>query len=84
VSRTVNVIESARKELKQIPRAMADRTLKAIYQYAFDGYGDIMHLAGKPNRWRLRVGDYRVIMEITPDTITVLRVAHRREVYRDQ
>jgi mRNA-degrading endonuclease RelE of RelBE toxin-antitoxin system len=30
-----------------------------------------------------RVGDYRVIMEVTPDTITVPRVAHRREEYRD-
>jgi hypothetical protein len=29
------------EKLKQIPRAMADRALKAIYQYAFDGHGDI-------------------------------------------
>jgi len=83
VSRTVNVIDSARRALKQLPQPMAERALKAIYQYAFDGNGDIKHLAGKPNRWRLRVGDYPVIMEITPDTVTVLRVAHRREVYRD-
>ena len=30
--------------------------------------------------WRLRVGDYRVVYEI--DDITVLRIAHRREVYK--
>ena len=34
--------------------------------------------------WRIRVGDYRVIYEIDDATqrITLLRVAHRKEVYR--
>jgi mRNA interferase RelE/StbE len=41
-------------------------------------------LAGAHNDWRIRVGDYRVIYEIT-DAIRVVRinrVRHRREVYR--
>ena len=34
---------------------------------------------------RLRIGDYRVVYVIQDDLIlvTVVRVAHRREVYRD-
>ena len=34
--------------------------------------------------WRIRVGDYRVIytVEGTTVTITVIRIAHRREAYR--
>ena len=34
--------------------------------------------------WRFRVGDYRIISEIRDDTLVVLviRVGHRREVYR--
>jgi len=34
--------------------------------------------------WRLRVGDYRLIVEPfhAQRRITVLRIAHRREVYR--
>jgi mRNA interferase RelE/StbE len=47
------------------------------------GIGDIKHLAGRPGRWRLRVGDYRVVMEVTEEDIQVVRVGHRREVYRD-
>ena len=33
---------------------------------------------------RIRVGDYRIVYEIDDDQreITVVRVAHRREVYR--
>lgn len=34
--------------------------------------------------WRYRVGDYRIICEIDNDKIiiTVLHIAHRKEVYR--
>jgi mRNA interferase RelE/StbE len=34
--------------------------------------------------WRWRVGDYRVIAQIEDERVTILvvRVAHRREVYR--
>jgi mRNA interferase RelE/StbE len=37
------------------------------------------------NRWRVRTGDYRILYEIDDGVLTVLviRVAHRREVYRD-
>lgn len=41
-------------------------------------------LAGHANRWRVRAGDYRILYEIRDDVLTILviRVAHRREVYR--
>jgi mRNA interferase RelE/StbE len=34
--------------------------------------------------WRIRVGDFRVIYEIDDDqrAVTVLRIGHRRDVYR--
>ena len=33
--------------------------------------------------WRYRVGDYRILTQITDETLTVLalRVGHRRDVY---
>ena len=41
--------------------------------------------SGLNGRWRPRVGDYRVVYAIEGDRllVLVLRVAHRREVYRD-
>jgi mRNA interferase RelE/StbE len=35
-------------------------------------------------QWRYRVGDYRIIARIEYETvtITVIRVGHRREIYR--
>lgn len=32
--------------------------------------------------YRLRVGDYRVIVDIEGEDMVVLRVGHRREIYR--
>jgi mRNA interferase RelE/StbE len=42
-------------------------------------------LVGQQNRWRVRAGDYRIIYEIEDEVLTVLviRIAHRRQVYRD-
>lgn len=36
------------------------------------------------NLWRIRVGDYRVLYNIDDSTgeVAVVRVGHRREVYR--
>lgn len=41
-------------------------------------------LSGRQNDWRIRVGDYRVIYEIDDlsQQVRILRVRHRREVYR--
>ena len=52
---------------------------------------DNPHMSGKAlvgnyaGLWRYRVGDYRLICEIHDEKIfvTVLRIAHRKEVYRD-
>jgi len=40
---------------------------------------------GADVRWRLRIGDHRVVYTIQDQRllVLVLRVAHRREVYRD-
>ena len=45
---------------------------------------NVKKLAGYEDRYRLRVGDYRVIYEIMDEQIVVLvvGVGHRREIYR--
>ena len=37
----------------------------------------------KQGEYRFRIGDYRVCFDIDEDKIVVLRVRHRKEVYRD-
>ncbi len=41
-------------------------------------------IAGSRNAWRIRVGNYRIVYEIDDraKVVRVMRVRHRREVYR--
>jgi mRNA interferase RelE/StbE len=41
-------------------------------------------LVGGSGEWRVRTGDYRIVYEVADDhlLVLVLRVGHRREVYR--
>jgi mRNA-degrading endonuclease RelE of RelBE toxin-antitoxin system len=71
---------------------MAQRVLAAVRRYADTTHGDIKRLTGvDPPEWRLRVGDYRVLLRFEQerdertrelvDVIRILRVRHRREAY---
>ena len=43
-----------------------------------------LKLSGADSLWRIRVGDYRIVYSIHDDRLLVLvvRVAHRKDVYR--
>lgn len=44
----------------------------------------VTKLAGTDDLWRVRVGDFRVVYMIADDVlvVTVVRIGHRRDVYR--
>jgi mRNA interferase RelE/StbE len=44
----------------------------------------VRKLVGAIEGWRIRVGDYRILYQIdaAAQTVTIVRVKHRREVYR--
>ena len=46
--------------------------------------GDVKRLQGtkKPQLYRLRVGDYRIVFYYDSDKITILRVDNRGDVYK--
>lgn len=75
---------SAAKELETMPlkdrRRMARRVQRLADQPRPEGAEKLTGL----ELYRLRQGDYRVVYEISePDhTVTVVKVGHRREVYR--
>jgi mRNA interferase RelE/StbE len=84
VSYRVEFTTSAARQVKKLPRPARDRVLDAVEDLAEDPrpHGAKM-LVGEETAWRIRVGDYRVIYDVFDDalTVTVIRAAHRREVY---
>jgi mRNA interferase RelE/StbE len=85
---TIEFVPAARKELKKLGRAEAARiigTLETRIAARDDPRKLGSALAGElGGLWRWRIGDYRVVARIEDERITILvvRVAHRREVYR--
>lgn len=39
-------------------------------------------MKGYPNRYRIRIGNYRVGIEVSGERVEIMRVLHRREFYR--
>jgi len=39
-------------------------------------------MRGYPNRYRIRIGDYRVGIKVQGNDVEIMRVLHRREFYR--
>jgi mRNA interferase RelE/StbE len=75
--------DSARSELRAIDRETATRILQGLTEYFESGKGDLNALGGEwQGYFRLRIGDYRIIMAIAPEEITIMRVSHRSEAYR--
>ena len=76
--------QSVVKDLRPIPRKDVQRILKRI-----DGLADDPRPAGaeklsSDEKYRIRQGNYRILYTIEDDviTVTIVKVGHRRDVYR--
>lgn len=79
--------ERAAAQLKAIPPTAALTILRAMTPLGDDPRrpdANLRKLAGYQDRYRLRVGDYRVIYDVTGAQLVILivGVGHRREIYR--
>jgi mRNA interferase RelE/StbE len=82
---TVLLRPAAERDRRALPSEIRQRvnaTLLALEQESRPA--GALKLTGLRNRWRLRIGDYRILYEIddTARQVLILRIAHRRDVYR--
>ena len=80
----VQVKRSAEKELASLPREVHQRVIKRLLTLKANPRPPGAKKLGSDKRYRLRVGDYRILYTIDEDLqkIEVSAVGHRREVYR--
>jgi mRNA interferase RelE/StbE len=75
--------KSVQRDLKKLPKAEADRILNEIEQELSKNADTHPILKGQFTGLRkFRIGDYRVIYAILGDDCLVLRIGHRKEVYK--
>jgi mRNA interferase RelE/StbE len=80
------VLPRAEKDLASLPRRDREAVRAALDRIALQpGRADLKKLSGHADRWRLRVGRWRVILRLDNATghMNVLRVLSRDRAYRD-
>ena len=85
MAHAIEFAPSARRELRKLPREVQLKLNERIDSLSSDPRPrGSKKLRGSDELWRIRVGDYRVVYEVRDKilVVLVLRVAHRREVYR--
>ena len=78
---------SVRKDLRVLPREVLTRVLRQFESLANDPLPKgSLKLAGSEHRYRIRVGEYRIVYELRLDTgeVIIHYVRHRREAYRQR
>lgn len=75
--------ESVAKDLKKIDRREADRILKKLISELSVKADQLPELQGQfAGLRKYRVGNYRVIYAIINNSVLVLRIRHRKDVYK--
>ena len=74
--------DSAARQLKKLDRTIARRIFEKVEELRESPFRFVQKLVNSPY-YRLRVGDYRVILDIDQGLvrILVLKVGHRESVY---
>jgi mRNA interferase RelE/StbE len=81
--RKIEYKASVFRELRRLDRPVANRIIEKIEQELTSHDVRPIPLTGPfEGLYKLRVGDYRVIYALSSASVSILRIAHRREVYR--
>jgi mRNA interferase RelE/StbE len=71
------------KDLKQVDQRTKKRIGNALLRYSEDPLKFAEKLTDpRLGTYRFRVGDYRVIFDLETTDIVVLRIGHRKDIYR--
>jgi mRNA interferase RelE/StbE len=81
---TVAISNSAQKEIKNLEQGVVARVIRSVRSLADEPRpSGCRKLVGSQNRWRVRVGDYRVIYTVDDArrVVEIIAVRHRSKAY---
>ena len=73
------------KDLKKLDRQVQIKIIEKLDEIC--SHSDIRNYAEhltdyKIGEFRIRIGDYRVIFDLKEETLTILKIGHRKDIYR--
>lgn len=78
--KAISFTPAGARQWAKLSSSTRQRVDARLTEFAAKGTGDVKRLKGRGGA-RLRVGDWRVIFYEERDTIVVVAVGHRREIY---
>jgi mRNA interferase RelE/StbE len=75
--------DEAREQLRKLQREQRRRIGQRIDALQSDLHGDVRKLVGQEGKYRMRVGEYRVLFTLEKDLIFIHSVKDRKDAYRD-
>jgi len=69
------------KQLKKLPKDINKRIIKVLDRIKVRPFSYLETIAGSSYS-KLRIGDYRVLIRMSKDEIFVVKVGHRKNIYK--
>ena len=83
MSFTLVYTNRAFKDIQRLDQKLKNRIGNALKRYEHDPMKHATKLTDpKLGTYRFRIGDYRVIFDIEGEDLVILRIGHRRDIYR--
>ena len=84
------VSPEAKKQLEELSKDQRQRIIKTIKQLEHDpikkrpkvDIKKLIGIKGKPDLFRLRVGNYRIIYEVSEETVWISEIVKRGKAYK--
>lgn len=79
----LDISDAALAQLRILPKEQRRRIGLRLDTLQHGMQGDVKRLAGQPGKYRLRVGDFRILFTLEKDLIFVHQIKNRKDAYRD-
>ena len=84
MSYEITFTDTSRKQFRKLEKDVQERIITALERIRIRPESFVKKLVGDPG-YRLRVGDYRVILDIQKSelVILVIKIGHRKNIYKN-
>ena len=84
MSYEITFTDTSRKQFRKLEKDVQERIITALERIRIRPESFVKKLVGDPG-YRLRVGDYRVILDIQESelVILVIKIGHRKNIYKN-
>lgn len=80
----LTIKRSVLKDLRLLPKDIRGRAALSILELATSPFPQgVEKLKGYERMYRIKVGDYRIVYEVTGEDLVIIAANHRKTVYRE-